>query len=155
MSQGDGPELHPWNAGFAWRDHTGPFTRITEEQAAAFDADGFFVMPQVFGAAEVSEIRTAIIPGEQRIRDLLEMLPGGRISVAGLDTQTVAPHLVCTSDVLRQVCADPTLVGVCADLMGPDVRLYWEQSVFKQPNSAGPRPVAPGQRLHVRRAPGL
>ena len=28
--------------------------------------------------------------------------------------------------------------GLARDLVGPDVRLYWDQSVYKQPNSAEP-----------------
>ena len=71
-------------------------------------------------------------------RELLGQLPGGRISVAGLDTQTVAPHLVLTSDWLRRFCAHPLLAGLCRDLVGDDVRLYWEQAVYKQPESAEP-----------------
>ena len=30
-------ELHPWNEGFVWEDHTGPFTTITTGQAEQFD----------------------------------------------------------------------------------------------------------------------
>lgn len=138
MGTVDRPTPHPWNQGFTWRDHTGPFQTVTAEQAAAFDRDGFFVLEQVFDAAEVAAIRSAIAPGDAKVRELLAMMPEGRISVAGLDTQIVAPHLVCIDDHLRDVCAHPTLVGVCADLMGPDVRLYWEQAVNKQPDSAAP-----------------
>ena len=39
---------------------------------------------------------------------------------------------------MRGFCAHPLLAGVCADLVGPDVRLYWEQSVYKQPHGAEP-----------------
>ena len=46
--------------------------------------------------------------------------------------------MVGSSPVLREVCADPTLLGICADVVGPDVRLYWEQAVYKQPHSAEP-----------------
>ena len=131
-------ERHPWNDGFEWQDHPGPFSTVSERQARAFDRDGFFVLPQVFDSDEVAAIRAAIEPGVATVRELLEHLPGGRFSVAGLDTQIVAPHLVCRSNLLRRTCADPTLVGVCADLMGPDVRLYWEQAVYKQPDGAAP-----------------
>jgi len=131
-------ESHVWNHGFTWADHRGPFATVSPDQAAAFDRDGFFVLEGVFGPSEVSAMLDAIAPGEQRVRDLLAMLPGQRFSVAGLDSQIVAPHLVGTSDLLRAVCAHRTLVGVCADLMGPDVRLYWEQAVCKQPDGAAP-----------------
>ena len=35
-------------------------------------------------------------------------------------------------------CAHAVLAGLARDLVGPDVRLYWDQSVYKQPNSAEP-----------------
>ncbi len=129
---------HPWNEGFAWRDHHGPTTTVTPEQVRQFDELGFFVMPEVFDAATVARLDTEIAPGEEMVRELLEQLPGGRISVAGLDTQTVAPHLVLRSEWLRAFCAHPILAGVCKDLMGDDVRLYWEQAVYKQPHGAEP-----------------
>jgi ectoine hydroxylase-related dioxygenase (phytanoyl-CoA dioxygenase family) len=40
--------------------------------------------------------------------------------------------------VLRAFCAHPTLVGLGRDLVGPDVRVYWDQSVYKQPHSSEP-----------------
>ena len=40
--------------------------------------------------------------------------------------------------VLRDFCAHPLLAGLCRDLVGPDVRLYWDQAVYKQPHSAEP-----------------
>jgi ectoine hydroxylase-related dioxygenase (phytanoyl-CoA dioxygenase family) len=129
---------HPWNFGFEWRDHTGPFSTVTEEQAAAFDRDGFFVVPDAFDAATLARLDAELAPGEARVRELLEQVPGGRFSVAGLDTQTVAPHHVLASRWLLGFCAHPLLAGLCADLVGPDVRLYWEQSVYKQPHSAEP-----------------
>jgi ectoine hydroxylase-related dioxygenase (phytanoyl-CoA dioxygenase family) len=131
-------ERHRWNTDFEWTDHTGPFSTITPEQAAAFDRDGYFVLEGAFDADTLARIDAEIAPGEARVRELLEQLPDGRFSVAGLDTQTVAPHHVLSSEGLRGFCGHPVLAGVCADLDGPDVRLYWEQSVYKQPRGAEP-----------------
>ena len=131
-------EPHRWNTGFVWEDHHGPFTTITADQAKAFDRDGYFVVEGAFAAATLERIDAEIAPGEARVRELLEQLPDGRFSVAGLDTQTVAPHHVLGSEWLRGFCAHPLLAGLCADLVGPDVRLYWEQSVYKQPHGAEP-----------------
>jgi ectoine hydroxylase-related dioxygenase (phytanoyl-CoA dioxygenase family) len=129
---------HPWNTTFEWTVRRGPYSTITDEQASDFDELGYFVLPGVFDAAQLAALDEAITPGEHLVRELLGALPGGRISVAGLDTQTVAPNMVGTSEELWKVCADPTIAGVCADLIGPDVRLYWEQAVYKQPHSAAP-----------------
>jgi hypothetical protein len=129
---------HPWNTSFTWDDHDGPLTTITAEQARQYDELGFFVVPDAFTPAELRALDDAIAPGESKVREFLAGMPGGRFTVAGVDTQTVAPHLVLRSETLRRFCAHPTLAGICRDLIGPDVRLYWEQAVYKQPHSAEP-----------------
>jgi ectoine hydroxylase-related dioxygenase (phytanoyl-CoA dioxygenase family) len=131
-------ERHPWNETFAWDDHDGPFTTITAEHARQYDELGFFVFEDAFDAATLRELDDAIAPGEAKVRAFLAGLPDGRFTVAGTDTQTVAPHLVLRSEYLRSFCAHPVLAGICRDLLGPDVRLYWEQAVYKQPHSAEP-----------------
>ena len=65
-------------------------------------------------------------------------MPDGRFGVTGLDTQTVAPHAVTRSDYARRFVADEVFAGLARDLIGPDVRLYWDQSVYKQPHGAEP-----------------
>ena len=129
---------HAWNQGHVHEPLRGPFTTIDERRAREYDELGFFVLPSVFSADELMRLDAAIEPGAAMVRGLLEQLPGGRLSVAGLDTQTVAPNMVATSDVLAAACRHPTLLGVCADVLGPDIRLYWEQAVYKQPHSAAP-----------------
>lgn len=131
-------EPHPWNNGFTWPDHDGPFTTVTTEQARQFDERGYFILEDAFDADEVARLDAEIAPGESRVREFLKQLPDGRLSVAGVDTQTVAPHLVTQSEYLHAFCAQPLLAGLCRDLVGPDVRLYWEQAVYKQPHSAEP-----------------
>jgi phytanoyl-CoA hydroxylase len=129
---------HPWSSDFGWVDHEGPFTTVTDAQAKQFDEDGFFVVEDAFDAATLAGLGEAIAPGEARARKFLADQPGGRFRVAGVDTQTVAPHLVVRSETLRAFCAHPLLAGLCQDLVGPDVRLYWEQAVYKQPHSTEP-----------------
>ena len=129
---------HHWNRDYRHQPLRSPFGTISEQQATDYDELGYFVMPRVFDATRLAELDRALEPGEQLVRELLGQLPDGRLSVAGLDTQTVAPNMVGSSPVLRDVCADPTLLGVCADVLGPEVRLYWEQAVYKQPHSAAP-----------------
>ena len=41
---------HPWNTDFTWTDHTGPFRRVTAEQARAYDEQGFFVLHDAIDA---------------------------------------------------------------------------------------------------------
>ena len=129
---------HPWNTGFSWQDHAGPFTTITAEQARAFDRDGFFVVENAFDGPTLAHLDAELAPGDEKVKQLLANAPGGRFSVAGLDTQTVAPHAVTRSRFVREFVANDVLAGLARDLVGPDVRLYWDQSVYKQPNGAEP-----------------
>ena len=129
---------HPWNDGFAWSEHPGPYTTVDAAQAKRFDEDGFFVIEDAFDADTLAAVDDAIAPGEARAKEFLAGRPGGRLGVAGADTQTIAPHLVSRSQVLREFCAHEVLAGLCRDLVGPDVRLYWDQAVYKQPRSTEP-----------------
>jgi phytanoyl-CoA hydroxylase len=130
--------LHPWNHDFAWADHPGPFATISADQARAFDDVGYFVVEDAFDAATLARLERELSSGDERAKEFLAGVPEGRLGVAGLDSQVVAPHAVTRSDYVRQFVAEPILAGLARDLVGPDVRLYWDQSVFKQPNGSEP-----------------
>ena len=129
---------HPWNTHFEWENHTGPCTTVTAEQAAQFDELGYFVLDDVFDATTLERLDHALQPGDARTKEFLAGVPDGRFGVTGLDSQTIAPHAVTRSAVARKITAHETLAGIARDLVGPDVRLYWDQSVYKQPNGSEP-----------------
>jgi phytanoyl-CoA hydroxylase len=129
---------HPWNTGFTWPDHAAAGTTITREQAAQFDELGFFVFENAFDAATLERLDESLVSGDERAKEFLAGAPDGRFGVTGLDTQTVAPHAVTRSEFARRFVANEVLAGIARDLVGPEVRLYWDQSVYKQPHSAEP-----------------
>lgn len=129
---------HPWNTGFVWQDHSAGCTTITAEQAAQFDELGYFVLEDVFDVATLERLDHELEPGDRHVKRFLADTPDGRLGIAGLDSQTIAPHAVTRSSFARDVAAHETLAGVARDLVGPDVRLYWDQSVYKQPNGSEP-----------------
>ena len=59
--------------------------------------------------------------------------PQGRLSIAETGAITFSPHLVARSPLLRALSVHPMCVGICADLIGPDVNMYWDQAVYKKP----------------------
>jgi hypothetical protein len=56
-------ERHPWNTEFTWPEHTGPFRRVTPEQAKAYDEQGFFVLEAAIDAETVAALDAEIAPG--------------------------------------------------------------------------------------------
>jgi ectoine hydroxylase-related dioxygenase (phytanoyl-CoA dioxygenase family) len=124
---------HPWNTGFTWQDHPGPFTTVTAEQAQRFDRDGFFVVDGLLTPDEVQRTIDEIDPYEAKVESFLQGQKDGRASIAETGAITFTAHLVKRSDWLRSLSGSPKLAGIATDLLGPDVRLYWDQAVYKKP----------------------
>ncbi len=123
--------IHPLSRDFCWEDRTGPLRRLTEDQRAAFNRDGFVKVEGAFTADEIAAVTAAIDPleaeGEEKLREA-----GGTVSIATADEITFTAHIVRKSPVLKAFAAHPFLVDVCHDLIGDEVRLYWDQSVYKK-----------------------
>ncbi len=111
---------------------------MTGDQVASFDRDGFFVLDRAIEADTLAKLVAQLADGVAAVEEFLTKVPGGRLSVAGRDTQIVAPHQVLRSRWVAEFCRSPLLAGICRDLVGPQVRLYWDQAVYKTPASAEP-----------------
>lgn len=125
--------LHPWNVGFEWIDASGPFRYLTEDQVRSFDEDGFVVVPDVFTADEIATVRDLLDEFEAESEAFLQKQEGGRIMIAESGAITFSAHLAGRSPVLADFARHPNITGICLDLVGPDVNLYWDQAVYKKP----------------------
>ncbi len=134
------PAPHELNADFRWVDHTGPFRVITEAQARSYDELGYFVMNDALTSAQVDEVVAAIDPVEAHREAALREQPNGRFFIARADEITFTTHLVVRSETLRRFTGSTLFADLCADLIGPDVRLYWDQAVYKKPDTEAPFP---------------
>ena len=134
------PRRHPWNTSFTWVPRRGPFRRITPAQARAYDGQGFFVLEDAFDASTIQAVMEDIAPFEERTMAFLRTQPGERFFIADANTITFTVHLVALSERLRAFCSGPVFQDLAADLIGPDVRLYWDQAVYKKPEKPRPFP---------------
>jgi ectoine hydroxylase-related dioxygenase (phytanoyl-CoA dioxygenase family) len=134
------PEAHPWSRGFRWQAPRGPYRRITSEQARSWDERGFFVLDNAFDAATVARVVDEIAPFEAKAEAFLRTQPNGRFAIARADEITFTTHLVTRSPFLRDFCRHPVFCDLVHDLIGPDVRLYWDQAVYKKPGTRAPFP---------------
>ncbi len=128
-----GPKRHPLNVGFEWiparREGA---RRLTPAQLDAWDRDGFVKVEGAFSAEEIAAVTAAIDPLEQKQDRWVQDEKGGqyRLSHSGVITFTI--HLVARSPVLAEFAAHPAIKDICHDLIGDDVRVYWDQSVYKK-----------------------
>ncbi len=123
---------HPWNTEFEWAAHPGPHRRLSADEVAQFDEQGFVVVPDLLDAATVAAVTADLDRFEAEVDAFLQTREDGRFSIAETGALTVALHAVTRSPAARALSAHPAIVELCADLVGPDVRLYWDQAVYKK-----------------------
>jgi len=130
------PSPHPLNTGFTWSAPKGPYRAISAEQARAYDEQGFFVYEDAFDADTIREVRELIDPMEQKTEDFLETREDKRLGISRAGEITFTTHLVTRSEVLKNFCRSRVFADLTHDLLGDDVRLYWDQAVYKKPETA-------------------
>ncbi len=134
------PAVHELNTSFDWADHAGPYRVVTPAQARQYDEQGFFVLEDALEPGEVAALVGAIDPFEAGLEEALRTMEGGRFFIARADEITFTTHLVVRSALLRDFTSSELFADLCADLIGPDARLYWDQAVYKKPGTESPFP---------------
>jgi ectoine hydroxylase-related dioxygenase (phytanoyl-CoA dioxygenase family) len=94
-------------------------------QLARFEVDGYTIVDDVFTAAECDEI----IEHHERAAFELDL---GRPEDGQMKYR---PMMHLADPFLVDVACDPRWAGIVLPIVGPDARLYWEQSVCKPPGT--------------------
>jgi ectoine hydroxylase-related dioxygenase (phytanoyl-CoA dioxygenase family) len=86
-------------------------------------------------------VRAEIDPIEAELEaELRRSTEDGRLFIYRAGEITFTTHLVARSAALRDLVASAPLRDVAVDLLGPRVRLYWDQAVYKKPGTDAPFP---------------
>ena len=105
---------------------------VTAEQRAALRDDGYFVLDRVFTTAEMKAVAGRIEDHQRRHEEVLRAdNSGGGISRA--DEITFTAYLAENDPAIREFVLRPEFVAIATQILGPDIDLYWNQSVFKAP----------------------
>jgi phytanoyl-CoA hydroxylase len=126
-------ERHPWNVDFQWRPLRGPFRRLSSAQAEQFDELGFVVIDDAVDPTTLARVTTEIDAFEAEFEKLLRAAHDERAFIAEADAITFTTHLVARSPAIRALATNDVFVDLGADLIGPDVNMYWDQAVYKKP----------------------
>ena len=124
---------HPWNRDFRWSLRRPERGALDPEFFDRFDADGFFVLERLLSADELRRTVHEIDAFEAESERFLRSQPEQRLRIAEAGAITFTTHIVSRSAWLRQLSAHPRILGIVGDIIGPDVRLYWDQAVYKKP----------------------
>jgi ectoine hydroxylase-related dioxygenase (phytanoyl-CoA dioxygenase family) len=133
-------QLHPENRGFEWPSPSAAPRLLTAQQLDLWQSQGCFVLEGAVDRDTLDRLVAEIDPWERKAEAALRERHEGRrfINRAGEITFTV--HLVKRSAFVRRFCASALFQDLGHDLLGPDVRLYWDQAVYKKPGTEAPFP---------------
>jgi phytanoyl-CoA hydroxylase len=133
VSDLDTLERHPWNVDFRWEPTREPYRRLTSAQARQFDELGFVVVENAVDAHSLDRVTAEIDRFEAEFETMLRTAADGRAFIAEADAITFTTHLVARSSEVRALATQDVFIDLCADLIGPDVNMYWDQAVYKKP----------------------
>ena len=128
-------KLHDKNEGFTWSMPKGPFSFFSDEDIRCFDENGYIILEDAFDAQEISSVIEQIDPFEYNVTEALKGLDGGKFFIARAEEITFTTHLVTQSEALKTFSKHEVFSKICKDLIGPNVRLYWDQAVYKKPGT--------------------
>jgi len=105
---------------------------MTDAQLAQYQTQGFVVLDSVFASAEMAEVALWIEAHHQAHEERLQKTRTEGISRAGEISFT--SHLAEQDPKLLKFVRRPEFVAISTKVLGPDVDLYWNQSVYKEGN---------------------
>jgi len=125
---------HPWNTSFDWRRPSTRPRRLSPAQVESFHRDGWLVVADLLDAATLANVTSELDAIEADTAAFVRTQPDARHLLSEAGAVTFAPHLVPRSAAARDLSRSGPISDLCHDLLGPDVRLYWDQLVYKHPD---------------------
>ena len=128
------PPRHKFNAAFSWRKRPERNLRVLDAQSIAdFNTRGYTVIREAVSQHQVQELLPVIDAMEAGEDETVLTLDGGGAVTFGTDQMTFACNLAARDARLRAFASSAIMRDLMHDLIGPDVRLYWDQAVYKKP----------------------
>ncbi|UVI27482.1 phytanoyl-CoA dioxygenase family protein [Paenibacillus spongiae] len=106
---------------------------VTDEQLKQYEEQGYIVFEKLFSEEETDRIREIIDVFDEESEKALLAKGQSFISIAKQINFT--SNLNFRSPELQQFIADQRFVEITTSILGPDVKLYWDQSVYKRPEA--------------------
>ena len=122
---------HPWNKSFTWQSHTAASGVVTQAQIDQFDELGYFVVEDLYTPEELAELTRITDEAEDEAIAELKRQADERFLISENGAITFAGQLVRQKPEIRPFVKNEKILGICLDLIGPNVRMYHDQAVYK------------------------
>ncbi|MCS6776997.1 MAG: phytanoyl-CoA dioxygenase family protein [Chloroherpetonaceae bacterium] len=104
---------------------------ISPEQHQQYEERGFFVLEDLFTATDLEPLLAVLEKHHALHEARLQQTGTEGISRAGEIAFTA--HIARNDPTVLAFCRRPEFIAITTQLLGPDVDLYWDQTVFKGP----------------------
>ena len=106
---------------------------VTQTQRDSFAENGYAIFEDVFTPEEMNELAAQIEAHQKRHEEALRE-KGGEEGISRQGEITFTSHLAERDAGIRAFIQRPEFAALAGEWLGPDVDLYWNQSVFKGPD---------------------
>lgn len=129
-------ERHPLNTGFAWNPVGKDARILSDAEVRQYNEDGYVVIEDFLDQSFLTELTRELDQHDanrlKTLRDKGKTEALSRISFSAQPSRWMLTP--------RQLAVLPIFQHLGHDLIGPDVRLYWDQSVYKPAGCSDPFP---------------
>lgn len=108
-------------------------SRVTARHHAEMEDLGFTIIEGLFSTEDMADLAAAVEAYEKRMNEGLK--EHGDFGISRANEITFNDHLAERDPLVREFCMRDEWVDVCTAFLGPDVDLYWNQTVFKHPEA--------------------
>lgn len=104
---------------------------ITEFRHKEMEEQGFTVFERLFSEADMASLATRLEELEREVNERLAK--EGNSGISRANEITFNAYLAENDPTVREFCERQELVDITTAFIGPNVDLYWNQTVFKHP----------------------
>lgn len=106
---------------------------VTDEQIKQFREEGYFILPDAFAAPEIDAVREPIDRFAAAHEEQLQQR--GTSGISRPSEISFTAHLAERDALIWSFVTQPIFIELATTLIAPDIALYWDQSVYKKPET--------------------
>lgn len=130
--EGENITLHPWNTEFTWENAIQRSGYLSVEQVNQYNEEGYIRVDNAFTQEELSTLTTQFDKLALETEGFLKSLENERLSIAESGAILFGIHPSLHFQESKHFVSGSPFTEIAHDLIGPNVRLYWDQIVYKQ-----------------------
>jgi len=126
------PNLHPWNEKFEWSDALPRTGFFSHEQVDSYNTEGYLLLEEAIRIDQLQIVTDHLDKLAFETDTFLKTLERERLSIAESGAILFGIHPCLRSETVKNFISQQPFTDICHDLIGPNVRLYWDQLVYKE-----------------------